>query len=156
GTPLFLTITSNPFGTTIYVNATQTQFFPGFQIHAGDLSGQLVLGTAPENFSPWRGDIYFLSLRASALSSEEIRRHYDSLSQSSPLPGDSSALLAQYAFMESSGSVVHSSVPGAPDLQIPKNFFLPHKPVLQSPVPHYESSWHYYRDALLNVLGFVP
>src|SRR5262249_42211474 len=32
GTPLFLTITSSPFGTAIYINAVQTQFFPGFQI----------------------------------------------------------------------------------------------------------------------------
>ncbi|HJZ63684.1 MAG TPA: VanZ family protein [Candidatus Acidoferrum sp.] len=156
GTPLFLTITSSPFGTAIYINAVQTQFFPGFQIHAGDLSGQVVLGTAPESYSPWRGDIYFLAMYATTLSREEIRQHYDSIPASSPASRDPRSLLARYEFTESSGSVVHSSVPGAPDLQIPKNFFLPHKPVLQSPLPHYETSWHYYRDALFNVLGFVP
>ena len=156
GVPLFLTIISSPSGTAIYVNAEQKQFFPGFQIHAGDLSGQIVLGTAPDSFSPWRGDIYFFSLRTTALSRDEIRRDYDSLSASSLVLPDPSSVLAQYTFTESSGSIVHSSLPAASDLQIPKDFVLPHKSVLQSPLAHYETTWHYWRDALLNIIGFVP
>jgi VanZ family protein len=156
GVPFFLTITSSASGTAFYVNAQKMQSFPNFQIHAGDLSGQLVLGTAPDSFSPWRGDIYFLSLHASALSLEEIRRHYDSLSSSPPASYDFGSVLAQYAFTESSGSIVRGSQPTAPDLQIPNNFLLSYKPVLQPPLAHYETSWHYWRDALFNIIGFVP
>jgi len=157
GVPLFLTITSSPSGTTIYVNAVKKQFFPGFQIWASDLSGQLVLGTSPVDFSPWRGDFYFLSLYASALSPEEVRLHYDSLSASNFAPSAMlAAPFAQYSFAESSGKIAHSSVTSAPDLQIPEEFFVPGKPVLQPPLTRYETTLAYYRDAIANVVGFVP
>lgn len=157
GVPLLLTITSSISGTTIYINAVQKQFFSNFQMWAGDLSGQLILGTSPVDFSPWRGDLYALSLYSSALSPEEVRLHYDSLSASSfGASTRSASLLAQYTFSESSGRVAHGSVASAPDLQIPLDFFLPEKPVLQPPLAGYETTWPYYQGALINVLGFVP
>jgi len=156
GVPLLLTITSSPSGTLVYVNAAQKQSFPSYQIRAGDLSGQIILGTAPDSFAPWRGDIYFVALYASALSPEEIRLHFDCLSRSSPASHGSDSLLAQYSFAESSGSVVSSSLRAAPNLQIPKTFFLPYKPILQSPLAHYEATKNYFYGAFLNIVGFVP
>ena len=157
GVPVFLTITSSMAGTTIYVNAVQKQFFANFQIQAGNLSGQLILGISPVDFSPWRGDLYFFSLCASALSPEEVRLRYDSISASNftPSPGEATPL-AQYSFSESSGSIAHSSAASAPDLQIPRKFSIPDKPVLQPPLARYETTWAYYRDAIANVIGFVP
>ena len=157
GAPLFLTITSGTSGTTIYANGEQKQFFPNFQMRAGDLSGQLVLGTSPVDFSPWRGDLYFLSFYASALSPEEVRLHYDSISTTNfvPSPGPATPF-AQYSFSESSGRIAHSYVTSAPDLQIPKEFSVPDKPILQPPLARYETTLAYYRDAVANVVGFVP
>ena len=154
---VLLTIASSPFGTVIYVNGEQKQFFPNFQIHAQDLSGLLILGTAPTDFSPWRGDLYLLTFYSSVLSPEEIRRHYDSLSGSNPaLSSNSNSLFARYSFSESSGSVTHSSASSASDLQIPARFSVPYKPILQSPFANYENTRHYYRDVLVNILGFIP
>lgn len=153
-TPLFLAITSSPAGTKVYVNGMQKQFFPNFQIRAGDLSGQIVLGTAPGSFSPWRGEIYLLSLYASAFSPEEVRHRYESLS--TPSTASPGTVLAQYSFSESTGHITRSSIPSAPDLQIPKRFFVPYKPILQSAVASYESTWAYYRDAIVNIFGFIP
>jgi len=157
GSPLLLTITSGPAGTTIYLNGEQRQSFPNFKIRAGDLSGQVVIGTSPVGFSPWRGDLYLISLYADALTAEEIRLHYDSLSKSAfaPIPGQAS-LFAQYFFKESSGRIAHSSVSSAPEIQIPKNFFLPYKPFLQSAVASYETTRAYYHDAFANIVGFIP
>ena len=157
GRSMFLTIVSSVSGTTVYVNGEQKQFFPNFQISPKDISGRLILGTAPTDFSPWRGDLYLLTFYSSALSPEDIRRHYDSLSGSNPaLSSSSSFLLAQYLFSESSGSVVHSSIASAPNLQIPSRFSVPYKPILQSLRTNYRSNWSYYQDALINIFGFVP
>lgn len=156
GHPLFLTITSSPAGTVVYVNAVQKQFFPNFHIHAGDLSGQLIVGSAPASFNPWRGDLYSISLYASAFSAQEVRVRYDALSGTSAPSPQTQTLLAQYSFTESSGRITRSSVATAPNLEMPEGFFPPHKPFLQAPLNQYEATWTYYRDLLANILGFVP
>lgn len=157
GQSMLLTIVTGHSGTAVYANGEQKQFFPNFQIRAQDLSGRLILGTAPTDFSPWRGDLYLLALYSSALSPEEIRRHYDSLSAPNPaLSANSNSLLAQYSFSESSGSVTRSSAASAPDLQIPTRFSVPYKPILQSPLANFENTRRYYQDVFVNILGFIP
>ncbi len=156
GQPVFLTITSNPTGTDIFANAVRKQSFSNFQIRASDLSGQLIVGTAPASFSPWRGELYLVSLYDSALTPPEVRLGYDSLSTPSAPSLEAPSLLAQYSFSESSGRITRSSVPSAPDLQMPENFFLPRKGFLQLPSSQYEATWTYFRDLLTNVLGFLP
>jgi VanZ family protein len=157
GKLVFLAIASSPSGTAIYVNGEQRQFFPRFQIHANDLSGQLIVGTAPTDFSPWRGDFYILSVSSSTLTPEEVRSRYGALSRAdSALASNSNSLLTQYSFSESSGSIIHNSVAHAPDLQIPERFSVPYKPILQSPLANYVNTRHYYRDVLANILGFMP
>ncbi|MBS1840166.1 MAG: VanZ family protein [Acidobacteria bacterium] len=156
GQPMFLAIVSSSGGTSIYVDGVWRRSFPNFQIRAGDLSGQLILGTAPASFNPWRGDLYSISLYLSALSPQEIRLHHDALSQQLPPSPQSQSLLAHYPFSESSGRIAHSSVSTAPDLQMPKRFFPPYKPFLQPPLSQYEPNWAYYRDVFANIIGFLP
>ena len=157
GRPMLLAIASGPAGTAIYANGIQKEFFPNFQIYAADLCGELVLGTSPAKFSPWVGDFYRLTISARTLSPKEVSDRYESLSApSSAVNSNLSSTIAEYLFSESTGNIVHSSIPSAPDLQIPRTFSVPHKGFLASPSENFRNTWAYYRDALSNILGFMP
>jgi hypothetical protein len=69
---------------------------------------------------------------------------------------DQDGTTARYNSIERAGPDVHSAVISAPDLKIPKNFVVPHKPFLQSPGDAFQADWIYVEDVLENIAGFTP
>ena len=65
-------------------------------------------------------------------------------------------MIARYLFTERSGAEIRNTVRSGPDLEIPRSFDVPHKPMLQSPREEWEWNWAYLQDLLQNVAGFVP
>ncbi len=70
-------------------------------------------------------------------------------------PGGEQHLVAQYAFNEGSGQVVHGVPGAAPDLYIPKIFKVPHKKMLMWPWEESHDKLE-FRDIAINIFGFVP
>lgn len=158
GKLLFLTLTSGPNGTVVYVNGIEKQVFPSFRILQSDFAGQIVMGTSPIHYSPWLGDMRGVAIYLKELTAAEVLSHNGEWTR--PEGGSDSpdvgGAIARYSFNEGAGSEVHNSVVSEPDLEIPRRFSVPYKPFLQPPEKHFEANWYYLHDVLLNIAGFVP
>jgi len=150
-----IAISSSPNGTTVYVDGQPAEIFPAFTISRTELLGQIVIGTSPVNYDPWRGAIQGLSIYTKRLTAADAKQHwqYWTLHDRSP---DLDAAIARYTFNERMGSEAHNEVPSGPDLAIPKRFSVPYKAFLASPAAEFEPSWQYIVDVLINIAGFVP
>ena len=154
----FLTITSGPSGTVVYLNASPVQAFSRFKISQKELSGQIVMGTSPIEYLPGAGEVSGLALYLKELTPVEVFRHYRNWTAERGLvpPDLESALASSYAFTEGAGRDIHNAVVSGADLEIPTRFALPHKALLKSPVKEFEANWDYWNDVLRNIAGFVP
>jgi len=157
GKLVLITVVFSPNGTAVYSNGAEQQFFPGFKILRGNLSGQIVIGTSPMRYDPWRGELRGLAIYSRELTPAEVSQNYVVWTGGNTLAtADTNGAVARYAFSEGAGRIIHSAVASGPDLQLPKLFAVPDKPFLQSPAKHFEKTWFYLHDVLVNIAGFVP
>ena len=156
-TLVFLAISSGPHGTTVWVNGQRSQAFPNFEIAPSDLTGQMVLGTSPTAYLPWNGEMRGLAIYSKELTDREALEHYRSWTGANryetPNPEDT---IACYRFMERTGRQVHNEVASNPDLRISARFRVPDKPLLESPIQEFRTTWKYAHDLATNIAGFVP
>jgi len=156
GKVLLLTIVSGPNGTAVYKNGRQAKFFRTFTISQSELSGQIVIGTSPVEYQPWMGEVRGLAIYSSGLTPAQIFDHYKAWTEGPGVNLSEPDTVALYRFTERAGNKLHNAAHGGPDLEIPRNFTVPHKALLTSPVKEFQASWGYVKDILLNVSGFVP
>lgn len=156
-TPLFVTITAGPMGSSIYFNGKLAQQFPGYILNGRVLSGQLIFGTSPFEKQTWHGEWRGLAVYGSELSPTDVLAHYQKWTEGrqtelakEPVP------TALYDFHEGTGDTIHDLAGTAPDLFIPKHYSVPHKPILQWPCDEYRPSRSYALDIALNIAGLVP
>ncbi|HEY2119394.1 MAG TPA: VanZ family protein [Candidatus Acidoferrum sp.] len=153
----FLTLTSGPNGTIVYLNGKQAQAFPKFTISQNDLAGQIVMGTSPSDYDPWPGEVRGLAIYSKELTATEVVRHFINWTdQSASAVSDLNGAIALYSFDERAGNAIHSSIASGPVLEIPRRFSIPHKAFLRPPWKDFEISWDYADDVLRNIAGFVP
>ena len=156
GKLLLLTMMSGPNGTVVYMNSARTHVFSRFTISQSDLAGQIVMGTSAVDYEPWEGEVRGLAIYSKELTSAEVLRHYKDWTDGRVDPPDLDGAVARYAFTEGAGHDIHNAVVSGSDLEIPKRFGVPHKPLLQSLAKEFEASWDYVNDLLVNIAGFVP
>jgi len=149
-----ITISSGAGGTNVYVDGQPAGHFPRFRISRGDIAGEIILGTSLVT-DVWPGELHGLAVYAKELTPAQALKHYMDWMDSSNLP-DSEDVVSRYSFIEGAGSEVRNQVASEPDLQIPKFFYVPHKPFLQTPVQEFELNWEYVGDVAQNIAGFVP
>jgi VanZ family protein len=156
GRPSLVTLTSGPQQTAIYSNGSLVRAFPGSRI-AANCNGRLVLGTSPTTDDSWRGQIYGLALYGAELPPVQVRAHYDNWTKSgNPSPAAADSPAALYLFNELSGRVVHNSVSGGMNLEIPSRYALVHQYFLRPFWREYKSDWSYWQDILINIVGLMP
>lgn len=154
--PIFITITSGPAKTVMYVDGSLSRAFPSFRL-GRDFTGQLVIGTSPVAVDGWLGKLKGLAIYDKELTTQEVARHFETWTkQGAPELGGNESLAALYLFNEHGGNVVHSA--GRPDLNlcIPRRFSLLHQPLLKPFWKEYDFTWDYLKDSLMNVIGFIP
>jgi VanZ family protein len=154
--PVFVTITSGPQQTVLYVDGAVARTFPQFRL-AKDFAGQLVIGTSPVTIDNWPGDLQGLAIYHRELTAAQVLRHYETwTTQGRPeLLGDE-GVVALYLFDEHAGTVAHNAVRPGIDLQIPKRYSLLHQLLLKPFWKEYKPGWEYWKDTLMNIAGFVP
>jgi hypothetical protein len=151
GHAVFVTVTSDEHGTSVYVDGILRRATPDFYISNQKLAGRLVVGTAASSADTWRGQIRGLAVYASALDVNSVRSHYANwIKKGAPEVGVSDGLLALYRFDEHDGRTVHNAVMGGGNLSIPERFTVPEKDVLARPDL---GNWP---DIIENVIGFMP
>jgi VanZ like family/Concanavalin A-like lectin/glucanases superfamily len=153
----FLTVTSDSSGTSIYRDGIKLRESREFRISTQDFSGRLVVGTSPIFNENWKGTLLGLAVYDSALSAVRVARHYRNwTTRRSPGVDAEDACIALYLFDEHSGRVVHDKIGSATDLLIPKKYLILDQTVLDPVWRAFDWSWGFWKDAIINVGGFVP
>ncbi len=154
--PVFITVASGPQQTAIYVDGVLRRKFSQVRI-AKDFSGQLIIGTSPVADDSWPGQLRGIAIYGQELTAAQVLNHYETwTTRGRPeLSGDERAI-ALYLFSERSGNVISNAVPGGMDLYIPRRYALVHQTFLEPFWKEYQPTWEYWRDILLNIVGFVP
>ena len=152
----FIAISAGAQGTTVYVNGVPTKESSTFRLTDRDFSGQLVVGSSPDAYDTWRGELLGMALFSRELTQARVSEHYQAWLQGRPevLKNDQPAAL--YVFEEGAGNIVHDQMTSGSDLVIPQSFRIPFKPFLKSPWREFYLNRAYLRDVLINVSGFVP
>jgi VanZ family protein len=140
----------------MYANGCLARTFPDFRLGT-DFTGRLVIGTSPVRTDGWLGRIKGLAIYDQELSSEGVRKHFESwTARGTPESGTSEHLKALYLFNEGTGSTIHNEAQKGLNLYVPKRFSLLHQPFLKPFWEEYSPDWDYLRDISMNVVGFVP
>lgn len=156
GTSVFITITSGPQQTAMYVDGALLRTFSQSRI-GSDCTGQIVVGTSPVADYSWRGQLRGLALYGQELTTDEVRRHYETWTmEGHPELSDRERVVALYLFDEHSGNVVHNAVAGGIDLFTPARYALVHQIFLEPFWKEYQPRWFYLKDVLINIVGFMP
>ena len=156
GKSVFVTITSGPGKTSIYIDGRLAGTFPDFRLGT-DFTGRLVIGTSPVRTDGWLGKVKGLAIYDRELSPDRVRKHFESwTTRGTPELDSSENLKALYLFDDRMGGVLHNTAQKGPDLYIPKRFSLLQQPFLKPFWEEYTADWDYLRDTMMNVVGFVP
>jgi hypothetical protein len=150
-----VTLSSGPNGTAAYLDGKTAASLPLLKFSRSDLSGQIVLGTSPEMFEPWEGELRGLAIYSKDLTIQDALRHYEEWTGTSR-SDEGYGAIAHYGFAEAAGREIHSDVPSGPQLEIPTIFTVPHKPFLRSVKKEFKANRMYVKDVLVNIAGFIP
>jgi VanZ family protein len=148
----FITITSGPQGTIIYLegmrrDASRTRLL------RKNLEGTLLLGQTPHGRQDWQGEIRGFAVYWCALRQDEVAASYRDWRQSDWQGLRARGPSALYTFSEGHGAVSHNRANSGRDLFIPKRFSAVDPVVLATP-----TSWEFANvsDITLNIAGFMP
>ena len=154
--PIFVSITSSPQKTSMYVDGTLAESFPHFRV-GKDCTGQLVVGTSPVDNERWSGQLLGLAIYQEELTAAQILQHYKSwMTQGRPELSGNEHATAVYLFDERAGSIVHNAVHSGIDLCIPERYSLLHQKFLEPFWREFKPGRAYWSDIAINILGFIP
>ena len=152
----FITITSGPQKTLIYVDGRPIRTFPAFRM-ANDCAGRLIFGTSPEVDNSWAGDLRGLAIYRRELTAAEVLQNFEAWTvRGRPVISGDENPLAVYMFDEHRGSVIHDSANGGINLNIPDRFSLVHEQFLKPFWREFKPTRSYLEDILVNIVGFIP
>jgi VanZ family protein len=154
---VFLTVTSGPQGTLIYVDGTLVRTSREFRLAGNDCTGQLVVGDSPLESDNWSGQLRGLAIYNRQLTGEQVFRHYETwAAMGRPEVSEDERSVALYLFDEDGGRVVHNHAGSGIDLYIPERYLILHQVLLKPPWKEFEPSLGYLKDVLINIAGFIP
>jgi hypothetical protein len=154
--PILVTITSGAAGTATYADGVLVKKVPNFAISSRDLKGQFVVGNAPTTAYSWSGLLKGLAVYDRELSAAEVSQGFVDWTKGGQPDSAGGQVVAHYRFDEGDGNVVHNQVDAATDLLIPERFFLLHPKFLERPWDELRPGWRYWKDVVVNVVGFIP
>jgi len=150
--PIFLTVTTGPEGTVLYLGGARARRYPYAPL-INNLDGRLLLGHSAEGRSEWAGDILGLAVYDHPLTPEDVLRHYQSWSEGRLAELKTPDIVGLYPFSERRGQVIHNRAGSMPDLAVPARFSLLRKiPLVRSFKLHRSD----LKDAAINITGFIP
>jgi VanZ family protein len=148
----FVTITSGPQETAIYLESVKVKVVP-YQLEPDSLSGRLLLGDSASSNKTWAGTIFGLAIYDRALTDVEVPKHYRAWNTNFNELLAPDSMTALYPLDEKEGNVVRDHVGRSPDMVIPKKFEPLRRAFLE---PSFKFDKSDLIDAVVNILGFVP
>lgn len=159
GTTSFITVTSTPQETRLFLNGTLAKEMNNWHATLPNSRKklQLILGNSVYGKHSWEGGIYGLALYRTALSQERVQRDYDKwLQKKIVAPGLMDELLLLYTFNEDQGRLVPDRIGNNPPLQLPVRQVVLKKTFLSPPWQSSILSRSFLVDAVINFIGFIP
>lgn len=152
-----VTVTSDNQITRVYIDGEIAAESRRFPLSLQDFSGQLILANSAFRNHSWQGDIKGLAIYRTALNSEQVKQNRQSWTQSGkPILTHSQDIAALYLFDQHAGKTIRSSVSPGVDFFIPRRFQVVEHLRFESPITEWYSKSHYFNDAVINIVGFVP
>jgi len=155
----YIALTSGPAGTAIFLDGRETAHRSNIPViaDAEAFGGQLVFGNAPTGTAPWTGELLGAAVYRRELRPDEIAQHHAAFATSgvASLVGEA-GLVALYPFDERSGQAARSRAAAGPALRVPLDFHRLRTPSFQLPNLRGRNAEWYGRDAVVNLIGFVP
>jgi hypothetical protein len=158
-TDRFVTITSGPEGTAIYLDGILAKSFPRFVpiVENRKTPGYLILGNSATGDQYWTGDLLGLAIYSRSLASGQVLESYQAWKEKGlPSLSGKENLIALYLFDERAGSLVHNHISNNSHLRVPDTFQLLRKTVLASPWKDFRMKRSYFKDVAINIAGFAP
>jgi hypothetical protein len=155
---VFVSVTLGKHETSVYLDGVLAKTSQILGESKDNFSGRLVLGNSATVNDSWHGRILGLAMYQDLLTQTEIAKHYDQWTKAGE-PRAEEKPLAVYLFDEGHGAVVRNRISPATDLLIPAHYFVLHPAFFSAPRNPYRfgrPSRTYWKDIILNVVGFVP
>jgi hypothetical protein len=157
GESIFITIVLEKDTAGIYVNGQLKREFTRFEFSKAVSKRpirSLVLGNASDGDSPWQGMILRFSVINSALDAAAVMNRYKSggLSNFSHTRGE----FIKYLLEDSVGRIINNQAGKGWDLIVPETLSPLRREFLSLPSRIFLQSRHFYEDAIVNLVGFVP
>lgn len=154
--PVFVTVTMAPRQTAVYLDGVSNR-----DCARGDswnnFTGRLVVANSPSASDSWPGKIRGMAIYDRELTQGEILEQYGNWTKNRrPNIAQEQAPIALYLFNEGGGHTVHNEFDSKTDLNIPISYFVLHPPFLAPPWRNYQTTWEYWEDVIVNVVGFIP
>ena len=157
GERVFVAVTLGKKETFVYLNGALATASPILGTSTGNFTGHLVLGNSPSANDSWPGQILGLALFRAQLTPSEVVEHFQSWSKNHrPLWLPAEKPTALFLFNEHAGRSIRNQVDQSTDLTIPVHYSVLHPEFLTSPWRHFHSTWSYWADVAINVMGFIP
>lgn len=154
---VFITVTSGPDGTRVYLDGGLFIKAARFSIPRDALAGRLIVGDGPLQPDSFRGQVRGVAVYDGELSVAQVLRHYWSWTgNGAPQIAPEENNIALYLFGEKAGSVIHNEVPAGADLEIPARYTVVDKIALEPLWREFDLSGSYWRGNLKNIVGFIP
>jgi len=152
--PRFITVTSGPEGTQLYLDGVPGRHFP-VTFTADNFAGRILLGHNFYGHQHWNGDLLGLAVYRRSLTRAEVSEDYTAWQQTNVSHLiNSPRIAALYLFDERSGDVIHNRAGDAPDISIPPYFSVLHKTVLG--FSGFDRASLDLSDIVINIAGFAP
>lgn len=154
GVPRFVTVTSGPDGTNIFLEGVLQDSSPGLVLEPKNFYGSILLGQTATGRQEWHGDVLGVALYKKELTPEEVAKDYADWQR-----GDLQELHARtsaaavYPLDEGRGSIVRNLVNQADSLTIPDRLRAVEPLVLATPSRQDLAN---ASDVTLNIVGFIP
>lgn len=154
---VFVTVTSGARGTSAYVDGALARTAAQHPLSATACTGRLILGDSALQSDTWSGQVNGLAIYSSELPATTVLAHYKAWTehrQPDVIPGQHCVGL--YRFEEGAGSVVHNRAGSGLELTIPPSYNVLDQIFLEPFWEEFNMSWGYWKNAIKNVIGFVP
>jgi hypothetical protein len=154
GEPRFITLTSGPDGSALYLEGVLQKTYP-LALISDNLSGRILIGHPPAGNQEWTGDLLGVAIYNRALTDHEVLKHYEDWQNArfDDLAAADTRISVLYPFNERTGKTVHNHTGAGPDLFIP-HYFRPIRKNALSPDLDIHLSDLY--DIVVNIVGFMP
>ena len=153
GAPRFITLTSGPEGTALYLEGVLERRYP-LTLASDSFFGRFLLGHPANGHQAWTGDLLGLAIYDQTLTTEDVSKHYKAWQDARTEDLiEKQGVAAFYPFDERNGMLIHNRSGSAPNLLIPKEFRVLNKMTLS---PNVNISRSDLDDIMVNILGFAP